>query len=451
MEQSQAQNFWVVWYPSYMREEFKLIVNQPIIANITDDYHSKEQTYLKIEPEHPEKQEPEHPEKQEPTNIRLSFYNKDSKKKGFFRRFREKFSDNIQEKIPDGSKLIATVDLKYKNHSSDGLFVYECSANDNSKQFKHTEPSLFNTEKSLSNDHKQYATFYFVKELYHTHLFHKKSKQDRQYRDYFYRAYIADKEINVKKKNNEAIKFYLQKTQKHYQEQLEHFEKIKTYTNADIKTKIKWIKKSIEELQSRINDNTTEIEKMPKDNPHDLKTIKRKEELNELWEKIIIERNEQRDIYIEIGIKKKDRNNLYKTANDIVGETLFTNVLCCSEYLDKRNSEVRALVLNIENLKTGLYYIRDWYKHEKDKRASTLGIVIGMFGFAVGIFSVLFTLAGSYLSQQQQEKIEEFSQDQQEKIEKLFQKRDSLLVNTIKHSLEKDTVYIEISPQPAKK
>jgi len=445
MEQVQ---YWVIWYPSYIHKNFELIGNQPIIEKLTDDdyYHLNVHTYLKIET-YPS-------EEQEKANVCLCFYNKENNRKTLLKKFFSVFCDNIKEDLFE-SNPVATIHLKYINHSSDGLFVYECSADENSKKF------VSNTGKSLLSDHKQYSTFYAIKQLYHTHLFHKKSKYNKQYKDYFYRAYIDTTKIDVEKINNEAIIFYLKKIQKHFQEQLEHFEIIKTST-ADIKTKKKLIKKDIEKLQKQIDDYTEDIEKLQKQiaNSNDekeslllskAKTIK--EDLIELWKKVIIKRKTLKELYIEIGIKKKDRDNLYKTINNIVGETLFTNILCCSKYLDKgldnldkekteedkeKIEEVRKLILNIENLKMGLYYIRDCYKYVEDKKVSMLGISIGKLGYFVGVLGILFTLSTSWMANK-------LSQKQQEKIEELSQKRDSLLINTISNSLKKDTVYIEIT------
>ena len=133
---------------------------------------------------------------------------------------------------------VATINLIYQDHSSNGLFLYKCQADEAAKKFL------------LHLDKDQFPTFYCIKQLYHNHLFHKKSKQKNQYKDYYFRAFLTNK-INIKDKNNNAIMFYLEEILEHFEMQLKHFEVIKANAQKRVIDN-----SSIKELQEWINNAT---------------------------------------------------------------------------------------------------------------------------------------------------------------------------------------------------
>jgi len=378
MEDNKEKDYWIIWYPSYTHKDFELIDrdnDQPIIEDLTDSYFSNIHTYLKIETYLSE-------EKKE--SIRLFFYEVTRERNVIFRLkvwlfhkgiLKDKPLMNPIKDIPE-DKLVATIKLEYKSHSSNGLFVYKCVADENAKKY------LSDNQLSLSEDKDQYPTFYCIKQLYHTHLFHKKSKHNnKQYKDYYFRAFLINEEPNVTETNNGSIKFYLRKILEYFELQLNHFEEIKTNTNADINSQKRRISEDIETLTDKIKD-------ISEENDEDSKLLK------ELWENEINKRNRAKENLVVIYKEKKDKQNLFLIANDIVGETLFTNVLCCSKYLDKKDDEVRKLLLNIENVKAGLNYIRDcyryWYDRQETKKSLRKSDFWGYLGYFVGILGIGF-------------------------------------------------------------
>jgi hypothetical protein len=380
----EQKEYWVVWYPSYTHKDFELIDkdnNQPIIEDLTDSYFSDIHTYLKIETYLSDDNFKNEGNKKE--NIRLSYYKKVRKKSCFFRLLVYLFRKGILKDRPvlkpilkpqlAEGELVAKIDLIYKKHSSNGLFVYECLADKNSRNF-------VSGDQSLSDDKDQFPTFYCVKQLYHTHLFHRKSKQ---YRDYYFRAFLTKEEPNITGTNNESIKFYLRKILEYFELQLKHFEEIKTNTNADISAKKRQIENSIAILEQSKNDIiTTEDKKL--------------QYLKVIYENEINRRNKAKDHLITLSKNKKDKRNLYETSNNIVGETLFTNALCCSKYLNKGKDEIRKLLLNIENVKTGLHYIRDSYRYWYDRQESNKSLsntnFWGRVGYIVGLFGIVLSI-----------------------------------------------------------
>jgi len=390
MEQHREAEYWVIWYPSYTYKNFELIekdYDHPIIEDLTDSYFSNTHTYLKIEP-YLSEGEQNISENKKKENILLSFYKITRKKSRWFQfkvfLFRKgilrnrpliKPIKNILPQLTETSKL-AQIDLIYKQHSPEGLFVYECQADENSKKF-------LSEGHSLLEDKDQYTTFYCIKQLYHTHLFHKKSNNNESYKDYYFRAFLAKEEPNITEVNNAPLMFFLNKTLEYFVSQLKHFEEIKTNTNADIIAQKRQIDKAIKELKESV-DSITENEE--KDSC-----------LKKIWEEEINKRSKAKEKLIVVLKEKKDKRGLFLISNDIVGETLFTNILCCSEYLNKENNEIRMALLNIENIKTGLYYIRDnyryWYDRSEAKKSSFLSkvsVMLGYLGYIVGICSILY-------------------------------------------------------------
>jgi hypothetical protein len=451
MEENQGKVYWVLWYPSYTHKDFELINKdngQFIIEDLTDRYYSDKHTYLKIgttPPDTTEKKE----------NIQLSFYEITRKKSMLLKfvvwLFRNGFIKDrpiqtkpIDESLLTDDKLIAKIDLKYKNHSPNGLFVYECIADENYKKFSSADKT------TLSDDKDQFPIFYCVKQLYHTHLFHKKTKQ---YKDYYFRAFLTKSElnINITDKNNDSIVFYLTKILEYFELQLKHFEEIKTSTNADINTKKKKIKNSIDTLSEFIKDIDGTLQTDILESDRQLLLFQKK-----IYEKTILKRNKDREFFITLSENKKDKRKLFVTSNNIVGETLFTNTLCHSKYLDRdvkndneiysdtekaknrKRNEIRKLLLNIDNVRTGLYYIRDSYRYWYDRHESKKSKFFGYVGYFVGILGIAFTIFTFY-------KADKSLQEQQEKIENLFRKQNDFINNTMNNSYKKDTVSVDAS------
>jgi len=387
MEQIQKKEYWLVWYPSYTHKDFEL-KNDNIEDDLTDSYLNNTNqlihTYLIVKP-YSVNVALNNAENTNATkeNIQLSFYkivHKKSKWVQFkFYLFRNGILKNRPLTMPvknvssqlKESNLVAEINLIYKQHSSNGLFVYECQADEKSKKF-------LSGQESLAKDKYQYSTFYCIKQLYHTHLFHKKSKYDKYYKDYHFRALPVDEEPNVTTINNKSIKYYLSEIKNYFDDQLKHFEDIKTCDTKGLKQ----IDKDIETLS----------EFLSKITESDEQTI----ELKKILEGVKDKRSKAKDKLINLLKEKKDKRNLYLTIHDIVGETLFTNALCYSKYLDKnKDDEVRKLLLNIENLKTGLYYIRDtyryWYGRQESKKSlfwSKIGVSIGYLGYLAGMVGI---------------------------------------------------------------
>ena len=432
MGQNQEYDHWVIWYPSYTLKDLRLIKERlPIVEDLTDSYFSLEHTYLKIETYLSE--DANNPNRKE--NIQLSFYKIVRENPAFFKfehwlfrkgllkdRPQQRPIDNIIPQLNEDN-CIAIIKLLYKSHSENGLFVYECRADDNPKNF-------LSGVQSFSENNDQYPTFYCIKQLYHTHLFHNKSRNNNNnnYKDYYFRAFFVKGEPNVTNVNNKSIVFYLGKIFEHFEMQLKHFEEIKTGMSADNYALKKRISDDIQVLKEKIYD-------LKENDPKSLF-------LKDLWEKEIKKRRKSKEYLINIPNEAYKSRLLFRTSNDIIGETLFTNILCNSKNLDKRNNEVRRLLLNIENIKIGLCYIRDNYKYFYEKQdakhsffLSRMSVSLGWLGYIVGTIGIIFSFYTH--------KTEKTSQKMDETIRILYQTQDSLINNKINMIQKMDSIFIE--------
>jgi len=233
---------------------------------------------------------------------------------------------------------------------------------------------------NLLIDKDQFPTFYLIKQLYHTHLFHRKSNG---YKDYYFRAYLTSgSEPNITEPNNKFIKFFLDKILEYYEFQLKHFEEIKTNSNADFIKRKRQIENSIDSLEylkSSINNNS------------DDKSLY----LKKIYEEEIKKQKKYKVNTINLSKNRKDKRNLFITSNEIIGETIFTNTLCHSKYLDKKNDDIRKLLLNITNVNAGLIYVRDSYRYWYEKQVSTKSTLItnfwGILGWVVGLLGIAYS------------------------------------------------------------
>jgi len=296
------------------------------------------------------------------------------------------------------------IQLKYIEKSSDGLFLYECICLTNDVV----------THALSKNPH--HASIHAVKELYHKHLFHGEKNKYEEKHDYYYGVYIHtpinNKAPEINANNSDVLKYYLEKIEKKYYRCFKIFEEqLHSDDNQEQISLISEYYKSIEQ-DEKID-------------------LKEKEEIKKILDKINKSQNIEKNKRNIEKNKRKKLGKIYRESNHIVGQTLFTNTLCSSKYLNpSRDDNIRKFLQNNENLKTGLYYIRDYHKFTFDynnvKNAKKIGIASIILAVILAIFNFIYTDKKSYQNEVQIKKYQE----------ELIQKQDSLITNFIYNMLQ---------------
>jgi len=315
--------------------------------------------------------------------------------------------------------------LKKIDHSCNGLFLYECICL--------TEDYY---TKKLSKK-PRYATNHAIKELYHKHLFHGDPELGKD-EDWGLKICVIDTsksylDINcLKQINNIAIKHYLKEIEDEYLRTFKLFEERLQPTTE--------ILLPLEHL-SNISPDLEQILPEKKDAVTKILSEINSEKLNKLREKLKQEKN-----------KNISRKLSYEESNRIVGKTLFTDSLCCSKYLKpEEDEEIRRFLLNIKNLKTGLHYIRDYYRYELDTENITEARNLAKWGVKISWASILLAIVGIVYSYYSSVQAKNSLIEQQKNIEILFLKQDSLISDKINNFQIKDAVSEIDTAKPVKK
>jgi hypothetical protein len=292
--------YWVLWIPTYTHKDFdQHIVNKIVNTDISDnkDYPQP----LKVELIN--------------KNIELTL-TEVSLKKSYLRKTTE---------IKAEHKLR----LEYVDNSCNGLFVYKCVCDNNN------EITLDLSQKP------RHSIIYAIKELYHRHISHGCSPKENK--DYYFKVFVSKESPDIKKKNNDSIKFYLTEFESKYKTSAEHFEK--------------WL--------------------------HSYKNYGS----NSIWHRLF------KWIY-----DYYPKSEIYEESKNTIIETLYTSTLCQSRYLDSRNNDIRRILLNIDNLKAFFYFTRDYHRYLVDDSSNRrslkwtrngvyISIVLGIFGLFYTCYS----------------------------------------------------------------
>jgi hypothetical protein len=409
--------YWVIWYPTLIHREFTPISDKITADKITD--LGKIPFFLTVE---------------------LCDKGNTASDIELF------FSRNESE-----SENIAKIRLNYLAHSSNGLFLYQC---------------IYNPENGLENKiakNPKHAIIHTLKKLFHKHTFHGFSDINTE-KDFFSKAKIIDintrngiaesvkinqiirtninqiiqsntldkdnkkDKINgilkqyLKSENNDFILHYLDEFNRIYYTHMGHFK--------DLKCDIKSIDKAI--FQNAINNLNQSIVKTCNflDYYKSLDVNKKKDyrQLADFaYEAYLgftkrVKKYEQRLRIIQwisfssrfklfynghiarFNIKINYRKQLHDDACLVVGETLFTNSLTHSKYLNssiietkdneeikQRKDKVRKLSLNIENLKECLHYIEDEHKDVLNNNWNTKSLKWTVIGIIIGVLVTLLS------------------------------------------------------------
>jgi len=277
---------------------------------------------------------------------------------------------------------IYKIELIHKDHSCNGLFLYECickTKDDYTKELA-TKP--------------RFITNYAIKELYHKHLFHGAPGEDEDLADLKIDVYPKIEKgniiesIDIKQTNNPAIRHYLKEIEDNDLRCLKLFEN-------HLQPESEGESLSINEHFKNVVQDTT-ISQQDKD------------ALKDLHSKISLDKIEKSKEKLKINEHIVERH-LYEESNKMVGRILFTNSLCHSKYLNvERDEEIRKFLLNIDNLSRGLLYIRDYYRYKLDSenvkdscdlaknsiKQADKGIKLSKWGIAISIASIFLTIVG---------------------------------------------------------
>lgn len=356
-------NYWVIWMPTYTHGNFeKKILSTTVKKNNISDINN--------------------------TNLALEVVLQNDK--------------NIILTYRELTKIEYKIKLKYIDNSSNGLFLFECICL--------TDDEV--THKISENP--RHISIYAIKELYHKHLFHGENFKDEECNnDYHFGVDIYPKTVicsdgskkvitkpDLKADNNPAIEYYLERIEDRYCKCIKIFEQ---QIHSDSKHEQKSANTILDSKYWKFVENDTTIEEKDKRN------------LKEIYEKIDNSSNIIKSIKNIFNNKRESLDNTLKRSNQVVGETLFTNVLCYSKYLKpEQNDTIRKLLLNIENLKKGLYFIRDYHRFSLDNKNVKNTTVLAIAGV---VFSIVFSYLYTNYSSSESNKI--IRRNQKELIQKI--------------------------------
>jgi hypothetical protein len=127
---------------------------------------------------------------------------------------------------------------------------------------------------------------------------------------------------------------------------------------------------------------------------------------------------------------KTNKEQIYKEYNYYLGESLFTNALCCSKYVDTKgedNDDVRKMLFNIENLKTYISFIRDYHRLNLDEQWANKSLKRAIIGIWISVIfsgvSLCYAFYSSRGTEKQINNIEEILQQGQNHVDSLFLKQ----------------------------
>ena len=397
---SGAVKFWVIWFPAFVHRERFEVTKNPIGGKADD-----------------------------------RFVNDKAKGKSFFRRLMSKFigryydSANIPihiEFIDKGKRSIELkecivncdiilkytrksedkkekeVFLKYLQHSSEGLFLYECNAD--------SEQTIKDAEKHVIS--------YYLKEVCHSHLFHGEDSAKNDYHDYYFKIYSTTTKPDLNNDNNDAIKHYLEAFCEKCNRHIVYFEREmskeksegdllsphiaertedanialgllgfidKKGVEKDERTKVVTILDGKEYDKDKLLKAYDQLEKYEKQHTEDVKKF--------IYSQILAPVKKQQGITVTKKINNKRR---YDESIYVVGETLYLNTLRSSKYLKPDlDKDIERQLLNLKNLTKTLYFIRDYYRyqHEKKRNNKTLGIttIVALLIFMTGMIYDIFS------------------------------------------------------------
>jgi len=391
----EAVKFWVIWLPAFVhKNEFKSVEN-PICDIINDTIQKNGIEYNANIP------------------IEICFVNQDQKP--------IKQGDNI---IGCNIKLCYTEDdpqerkeilLTYLDHSSNGLFLYQCNSD---------------SVQTIENINR-HATAYHFKRICHLHLFHRNDTTKDDYNDFYFKIFATNDKPNISEINGDAIRYYLSRFCDRYNRHISVFEeficKEKTNNSKGENSK-NTLQSFIEERTDETyvalglgfinkddivkNSNTTTIVVFDGIEYDKDKLLTAYANLKDADKQTINKISEVLDSQIYNRVKEEpiptvsekfSIEKLYEESVFAVGETLYINILRNSKYLkpdledNDYSDEVRKYLLNLKNLTKTLYFIRDYYRYryeEKvDKKArkrtrklAWAGFIISILTFGGGLF-----------------------------------------------------------------
>jgi hypothetical protein len=103
----------------------------------------------------------------------------------------------------------------------------------------------------------------------------------------------------------------------------------------------------------------------------------------------------------KLSTDKTNKQQIYKEYNYYIGESLFTNALCFSKYVDtegEENDAVRKMLFNIENLKTYISFIRDYHRLNLDEQWANKSLKWAIIGIWISVILSVASLCYAYYS-----------------------------------------------------
>ncbi|MDR1403027.1 MAG: hypothetical protein LBJ60_04915 [Tannerellaceae bacterium] len=403
-----TDTFWIIWFPTFIHKNFTPLTDK-VLDKVTDI--DANPLFLQVV---------------------LADINKEARSDVILRFSRTK-------ELVDNNSVVAEIQLHYQDHSSNGLFLYKCYC---------AEENKFANE---IIEKPRYATVFAVKKLFHRHTFHDFSDKNKKvHKDFYFKACVfPDKEKvtvteglaidDVKRKlkgeNNEFILHYLEEFEYKYNAEMQHFKTLKCGIKLTDKDTFKT---RIEEIETKLINCEAAKQVLKEYNktilPELLAEQAKYNKAVEIWKrrlgmleylrfpvvkriitkilpqkimKILPQKIKNwlypKDKIYYLDIKKKFRQQIYKDSCLVVGETLFTNSLCHSKYLNTKvedsdsedvksvKDKTRKLLLNIENLKYALNFVKDEHKDALNSHWNTKSIVLAITGITFSGIGILLT------------------------------------------------------------